>query len=102
MVDVVGMRLEDVVPMVKGKKGSKVTLEIQRDNNGNVTTFTVDLIRDRIRLEESAAKGTIKEINGRKVGVLTVKSFYINLWKDIEKELLNLRKQNVEAIVLDL
>ena len=62
MLDVVGMRLEDVVPMVKGKKGSKVTLEIQRDNGGNVTTFTVDLVRSRIRLEDSAAKGEVRAL----------------------------------------
>lgn len=102
MLDVVGMRLEDVVPMVKGKKGSKVTLEIQRDNGGNVTTFTVDLVRSRIRLEDSAAKGEVREIDGRKVGVLTVKSFYVNLYEDIDKELKKLNDKKIEALVLDL
>lgn len=102
MLDVIGMRLEDVVPMVKGKKGSKVTLEIQRDTGGKITTFTVDLVRSRIRLEDSAAKAEVKEVGGRKVGVLTVKSFYVNLYQDIDKELKKLNDENVEAVVLDL
>ncbi len=98
MLDVVGMRLVDVVPLVKGPKGSKVTLEIQRGDN----IFKVDLVRNTIKLEDSAAKGEVKTINGRKVGVLTVKSFYVNLSEDMKKEIQKLTKANVEAMVVDL
>ncbi len=102
MLDVVGMRLEDVVPLVKGKKGTKVTLEIQREAGGKTTTFTVDLVRSKIRLEDSAAKGEVREIDGRKAGVLTVKSFYMNLTDDMDKELAKLKSAGVEAVVVDL
>lgn len=102
MLDVVGMRLLDVVPLVKGKKGSKVTLEIQRGDGANAKTFKVDLIRGKIKLEDSSAKGEVKEIDGKKVGVLTVKSFYINLGKDMKKEVLKMKKEGIEAMVVDL
>lgn len=102
MVDVVGMHLVDVVPLVRGKKGTKVTLEIMRGEGASSKTFRVDVVRDKINLEESAAKIEIGEIDGKKVGVLTIKSFYNNLSKDIEKELKKLNEQNVKALVIDL
>lgn len=102
MVDVVGMRLIDVVPLVKGPKGSKVTLEIQRGEGAGSTIFQVDLVRNKIRLEEGAAKGKVKTINGRKVGVLTVKSFYMNLSEDMKKEIVKMKDEGIEAMVVDL
>lgn len=102
MVDVVGMRLIDVVPLVKGAKDSKVTLEIQRGEGAGASIFQVDLVRNKIRLEARAAKGEVKTINGRKVGVLTLKSFYMNLSEDMKKEIAKLQKENIEALVVDL
>jgi carboxyl-terminal processing protease len=102
MVDVVGMPLIDVVPLVRGKKGTKVTLEIMRGEGASSKTFRVDVVRDKINLEESAAKIEISEIDGMKVGVLTIKSFYNNLSKDIKKELKKVNEQNVKALVIDL
>ncbi|MEE0987199.1 MAG: carboxy terminal-processing peptidase [Succinivibrionaceae bacterium] len=102
MLDVVGMRLIDVVPKIKGKKGSKVTLLIQRGDGANAQTFKVDLIRDKIRLEERAAKGKLNVVDGHKVGVLTVKSFYMNLHADMQKEIQALTAQGMEALVVDL
>lgn len=102
LVDVVGMRLLDVVPMVKGPKGSTVTLEIMRGEGANATTFKVDIVRDKIKLEDSAAKGEVKVVNGRKVGVLTVKSFYMNLGKDMNREIQKMKKEGIESLVVDL
>ena len=102
MVDVVGMLLTDIVPMVKGPKGSKVTLQIMRGDGASASFFTVDIIRDRIHLEDSAAKGAVNTIDGHKVGVLTVKSFYMGLAKDMKKEIEKMKKDNIEALVVDL
>ncbi len=102
MVDVVGMLLTDIVPMVKGPKGSKVTLQIMRGDGASASIFNVDIIRDRIHLEDSAAKGTVNTIDGRRVGVLTVKSFYMGLAKDMKKEIEKMKKENIEALVVDL
>ncbi len=102
MVDVVGMRLIDVVPLVKGPKKSKVTLQIQRGEGADTSVFLVDLVRNTIRLEESAAHGEVKTIDNRKVGVLTVKSFYMKLSSDMKKEILKLNKEKIEALVIDL
>ncbi len=99
MIDIVGMRLIEVVPMVKGSKGSKVTLQIMR-GEGNI--FNVDIVRDKVHLEDSAAKGTMKIVDGHKVGVLTVKSFYMNLSKDMDKEIQKMKKEGIEALVVDL
>lgn len=102
MVDVVGMRLIDVVPQIKGKKGSKVTLLVQRGDGANASLFKVDLTRDTVRLEERAAKGKVSVVDGQKVGVLTVKSFYMNLHKDMLKEINKMKEQGIEALVVDL
>ncbi|MGN1392971.1 MAG: carboxy terminal-processing peptidase [Succinivibrionaceae bacterium] len=102
MIDIIGWRVNDAVSLIKGEKGSKVTLEIQRGEGSSLTTFKVELVRDKIKLEDSAAKGEVKEIDGRKVGVLTVKSFYMNLAKDMKREIEKLKSQGIEALVVDL
>lgn len=98
MVDVVGMSLLEVVPLVKGPKNSKVTLEIQRGKD----IFKVDLVRNTIKLEDNAAKGEVKLVDGKRVGVLTVKSFYVDLSKDMKKEIEKLKKSGIDSMVVDL
>lgn len=102
-VDVIGWRLDKVVDLIKGPKGSVVRLEIIRHNAGTHTTpEIVELVRDEIRLEDRAAKSKVVVISGRKLGVLEVPSFYVNLHKDVQKELEALNKQGVEGLVVDL
>ena len=81
--DIIGWRLTDVVRKIKGPKGTKVTLEIERGDDGSSKTFAVELVRDKIRLQDREAKGEIKEVNGAKIGVISIKSFYTDLHKDI-------------------
>ena len=100
--DVIGWRLTDVVKKIKGPRGSSVTLDIERDEGAATKTFSVKLVRNKIRLEERAAKGTVKTIGADKVGVLTIKSFYLNLHEDIKKELKSLKSQNIKSLVIDL
>ena len=102
--DIIGWRLSDVVKRIKGPKGSKVTLDIEREGTGGAAsrTFQVTLVRDRIRLQDREAKGEVKEVNGQKVGVISIKSFYTNLNQDIRREITRLKEEDIKALVIDL
>ena len=102
--DIIGWRLTDVVKKIKGPKGTKVTLEIERDGSGSgsAKTFAVELTRDKIRLQDREAKGEIKEYQGNKIGVISIKSFYTDLHKDIKREIDKLLKDGIKALVIDL
>ena len=101
VVDVIGWRLDDVVQLIKGPKGSKVILEILPEGN-NAKGYTVTIVRDKIRLEDRAAKSEVKTVDGKKIGVLEIPSFYVGLSQDTKKELVKLNDQNVDGVVIDL
>ena len=100
--DILGWRLTDVVKKIKGKKGTEVTLEIERGEGSNAKTLNVTLVRDKIKLQEQAAKGEVKTVNGHKIGVISIKSFYTNLSQDLKQEVNKLKKEKVRSIVIDL
>ena len=119
MVDVVDMKLNDVVDMIRGKAGSIVRLTfISKASN---ETKTIELSRARIELSDSEAKGAIFEAgvkeNGQplKVGVVDLPSFYQDMQgarenrkafksstTDVKRILDDFTAQNVDAVVLDL
>ncbi|MBA0166343.1 carboxy terminal-processing peptidase [Pectobacterium sp. CFBP8739] len=101
MVDVIGWRLDDVVALIKGPKGSKVRLEILPAGKGTKTRI-VTLTRERIRLEDRAVKMSVKTVGKDKVGVLDIPGFYVGLTDDVKVQLQKLEKQNVNSIVIDL
>lgn len=101
MQDVIGWRLDDVVALIKGPKGSKVRLEILPAGKGTKTR-TVTLTRERIRLEDRAVKMTVKTVGKQKVGVLDIPGFYVGLTDDVKVQLQKLEKQNVSAVIIDL
>ncbi len=101
MVDVIGWRLDDVVALIKGPKGSKVRLEILPAGKGTKTRI-VTLTRERIRLEDRAVKMSVKTVDGHKIGVLDIPGFYVGLTDDVKVQLQKLEKQHVSAIVIDL
>lgn len=101
--DVIGWRLNDVVRKIKGPKGTKVILEMERGEGSSLKTFSVELVRDKIRLQDREAKGEVKTAyDGSKVGVISVKSFYTNLHQDLKRELLKLKAQKVSSMIVDL
>lgn len=102
MVDVVGWRLDDVVDLIKGKKGSKVRLEIQRGKGATHQTKIIELVRDKVRLEDRAAKSQIIHAEGKKIGVIEVPSFYVNLHLDVQKEIAKLKAQHIDGLLIDL
>lgn len=101
MVDVIGWRLDDVVALIKGPKGSKVRLEILPAGKGTKAK-TVTLTRERIRLEDRAVKMTIKKAGKDKVGVLDIPGFYVGLTDDVKVQLQKLEAENVSSVIIDL
>lgn len=101
IVDVIGWRLDDVVSLIKGPKGSKVRLEILPAGKGTKTRV-VTLTRERIRLEDRAVKMTIKTVGNQKVAVMNIPGFYVGLTDDVKVQLQKMAKQNVNSLVIDL
>lgn len=100
-VDVIGWRLDDVVALIKGPKGSKVRLEVLPAGKGTKTRV-VTLTRERIRLEDRAVKMSVKTVGKDKVGVLDIPGFYVGLTDDVKVQLQKLEKQNVKSVIIDL
>ena len=78
-VDIVEMKLSKVVRLIRGKRGSKVRLQVQKGDSGD--TIVYDLIRQKIELKESEVKGEIIETMDRtgrqaRIGVINIPSFY--------------------------
>ncbi|MGF1684244.1 carboxy terminal-processing peptidase [Photobacterium minamisatsumaniensis] len=101
VVDVIGWRLDDVVQLIKGPKGSKVKLEILPEGN-NAKSYDVTIVRDKIRLEDRAVKSEVKTSQGKKIGIIEIPSFYVGLSEDTKKELATLNDQQVDGVVIDL
>ncbi len=102
IIDVIGWRLDDVVDLIKGKKGTRVRLEIQRGKGSTHQTTIIELVRDKVRLEDRAAKSQIIQAEGKKIGVIEVPSFYVNLHLDVQKELTKLKSQKIDGLLIDL
>ncbi|MBO2700991.1 carboxy terminal-processing peptidase [Shewanella algae] len=108
MVDVIGWRLDDVVDLIKGPKGSKVTLQVLPKKGGsNAKPINVTVVRDKIRLEDRAATSKIVEPETglyaqRKIGVIQIPGFYMDLSRDVAKELQTLNETKVEGVIIDL
>lgn len=106
-VDIIGWRLDDVVDLIKGPKGSTVRLQVVNAADiGTSKAQVVTIVRDKIRLEDRAAKAEVfkpqlSDMN-QKIGVINIPGFYNNLAEDVKKLLADLKQQNVEGIVVDL
>src|ERR1051326_7449169 len=114
-VDVREMRLDKVVEMIRGKKGTKVRLlVIPSDAADPSRRKNVDLVRDEIKLKDQEARADIiirKDENGDpiKLGWLTLPSFYADMDKhqksttrDVLALLKRLKKENIAGLVVDL
>lgn len=120
MVDVIGWRLDDVVQLIRGPKGSTVRLQIIHDENDMLADAdVVTITRDKVKLEDSAAKGDTLHImrNGKKMvlGKIEIPAFYFDYkayrkrdpnykstTRDVKKILLDFKKQNVDGVIVDL
>lgn len=102
-VDVVDMRIEDVVQLIRGEKGTEVRLSIKKLDG---TLKDISIIRDVVVLEETYARSAIIEDNGEKYGYLLLPKFYLNYdgegrdcAKDVRRELEKLKAENVQGVV---
>lgn len=108
-VDVVDMRLDKAVLLVRGKKGTKVRLTVRKVDG---TEKEISIIRDLVIIEETYAKSAVitDSLTGRKTGYIYLPSFYANFddpngrssSEDMKKEVLKLKGQGVSGIVVDL
>ncbi len=101
IVDIIGWRLDDVVQLIKGPKGTKVNLQILPEGAG-AKSYIVTIVRDKVRLEDRAVKSEVIEKNGKKIGVLEVPSFYVGLSNDTDKLLAEFKTKNVDGVIVDL
>jgi carboxyl-terminal processing protease len=115
-VDTIGMRLDDVVSMIRGRAGTVVRLQVLPENASEMSVITI--VREKIKLEDSAALGQIFEFgtnpdgSPKKLGVIELPSFYADMEEggpggrstttDVKRILNNFKAQNVDAVVLDL
>jgi carboxyl-terminal processing protease len=110
--DIIGWRLDDVVDKIKGPKGTTVRLQVISGKSEDISNVKiVTIIRDKIKLENKAAKSEVyfegvgfdeKGNKGKKLGVITIPSFYNNLSRDVKKEIEKLKEQDVKGIIIDL
>ncbi|MGJ8592049.1 MAG: carboxy terminal-processing peptidase [Aquaticitalea sp.] len=106
-VNVVGMRLDDAVKLIKGPKGTNVILTLKKVN-GTIEDLTIT--RDVVELEETYAKSSTVIKDGKTFGVINLPKFYVdfedynkrNAASDLKLEIERLKKEGMEGLVLDL
>lgn len=108
-VDIAGMRVDDVVQMVRGKKGTTVILTVKKKDN-SIVEISID--RDEVQLEDSKAKSVILNMPGKiqNIGYINLPKFYSSFETeggnscavDVAEEIKKLKSQNVNGIILDL
>ncbi|MGH8438976.1 MAG: carboxy terminal-processing peptidase [Pseudomonas sp.] len=121
MVDVIGWRLDEVVKLIRGPKGSVVRLEVIPASNApnDQTSKIVPITREAVKLEEQAAKKSVLKLkqDGRdyKLGIIEIPAFYLDFkafragdpeykstTRDVKKLLTELQKEKVDGVVIDL
>ena len=120
IVDVIGWRIDDVVKLIKGPKGTKVRLVLLPAETGlNGPPVTITLVRDKIKLEDQTAKKKVIEFpNGDKpvkLGVITLPSFYFDFeayqkgdrnynstTRDIRRMINEMKQEGISGLVIDL
>lgn len=120
MTDVVGWRIDDVVALIRGPKDSTVRLDVIPGELGpDAEPRRISLVRQRVRLEEQAAKRSIIEVGEgdavRRIGVITLPTFYqdfearrrnesdyASATRDVARLLGELKTEGVDGVVMDL
>jgi len=117
-INVIGLRLDSVVKLIRGKKGTIVRLKIIPVQKKNSTKI-VSIKRDKIKLEEQSATKEIKTINQNnrqyKIGIIKIPAFYLDFeayhngeenyksaTNDVAKLLHELKDENIDGLIVDL
>ena len=107
-LDIVGMRLDDAIKFIKGKKGTEVRLTVEKKIDGSIKVISI--IRDVVELEETFVKSSVVEMNNNKYAIIDLPKFYIDFneqsyrdsAKDMEKEIDRLKNEGVNGLIIDL
>ena len=121
MTDVVGWSTREIVALIRGKRGTSVTIKVRQPNTPEAGARTVTIVRDVIQQEESGVTQRVIELQRpdiddtpKRIGVITIPSFYLNYRArrngedyrsvsiDTESALKELNKQNIDGLVVDL
>ena len=121
MIDVVGWSTREIVGLIRGKRGTSVTIKVRQPNTPDTSARNVTVVRDIIQQEESGVKQRVVEVQRpnidktpKRIGVLEIPSFYLNyrarrngeeyrsVSDDTEKALKALNKENIDGLVVDL
>jgi len=116
MTDVVGWRIDDVVALIRGKKGTQVRLDVLPAEAGTDAKPTaIAIVRDKVKLEEQAAQKRVIDVDGRRIGVIELPTFYLDFEAkrrgdkdarsatvDVARLLRELRAEKVDGVVVDL
>ncbi len=118
--DVVGWRLDDVVDLIRGPKETTVRLQVlPKDAGPDGPTRTISIVRNRIVLEEQAAKSSVRDVIGpsgpTKIGVIELPAFYLDFdarargdkdyrstTRDVRKLITELQQQGISGLIMDL
>lgn len=125
MTDVVGWSTREIVGLIRGKRGTSVTLKLRQPNTPDASARTITVVRDIIQQEESGVTQRVVELpysstgdkadaTIKRIGVLEIPSFYLNYRArrngedyrsvsiDTENAIKALNKQNIDGLVIDL
>ena len=121
MTDVVGWSTREIVGLIRGKRGTSVTIKVRQPNAPDASARNVTVVRDIIQQEESGVTQRVIEVQRpnidktpKRIGVLEIPSFYLNYRArrngedyrsvsiDTEKALKALNKENIDGLVVDL
>ena len=121
MTDVVGWSTREIVGLIRGKRGTSVTIKVRQPNTPDASARNVTVVRDIIQQEESGVTQRVVEVQRpnidktpKRIGVLEIPSFYLNyrarrngeeyrsVSVDTEKALKELNKKNIDGLVVDL
>lgn len=121
MQDVVGWSTREIVGLIRGKRGTSVTLKVRQPNAPEASARTVTIVRDVIEQEESGVTHRVIQVQREgvdktphRIGVLEIPSFYLNYRArrsgenyrsvsiDTQQALEALNKQNIDGLVVDL
>ncbi len=106
-VDVSGFEVEDAVKLIRGKKGTVVSLTLKKADGSVVV---VNMLRDEIILDETYARSVVIEQGEKKIGYILLPEFYAD-WEnpngarsaqDVAREIIKLKEQQVDGIIMDL
>ncbi len=121
LVDVIGWRLDEVVDLIRGPKGSTVRLQvIPSEASTESDTKTITIKRNKVKLEEQGAKKAILDVKDKdgsayRFGIIDIPAFYLDFegyrrrepdykstTNDVRRLLKELEAENVDGIILDL